>query len=441
MSARRSLYGQSLIRNASTLSFNTSNAEPVETYYKLALINPVKPIDEDSLDDKANGGLFSNGSGLKLAASNNNSSMSLSSLASGSNTPDLRSGYDDGNGGVNGHGIGNNANGNNGNANLPKYNFKIISWVSDSTPYSSPDCDEDDILNISELINKQVADAQNTQRLKQRKVTGNDGLSAADIRGAVGVEEGISGFGSSAAHAAKEEQKKKEEKESKQKENGTEQGTEQQQQNRSKYNEGDGDIKMTELGLAEEDAPTATATATAAQEVPKDPESAPVAPLPQTAATTTVTAPVSQPETTQDKDELLPTEKQETFEETKTGDKEGELLPQIETVSAKANTDKPESSIAEESSTEQQVKIDENPQQEQTKATKNETDADVKQAAPAAAADKPETKEENNPGRPEETKEHQAKPADENSEKPKDADAAVATTSAGKDTDGDVEMK
>lgn len=159
MSARRSLYGQSLLRNS--IAVGGQSTEPDDIYYKRVEVYPSKPAEDDAVKSPARNGNLD---------SNNNS-------------------------------------GNNGISDKPakaaKYNFKVVSWVADGSPYSSADCDENDVLNIKELINKHDEEIEKNLNLKQNLVSNDaSGLSVADIRGAVGVEEGISGLSASTDEAA-----------------------------------------------------------------------------------------------------------------------------------------------------------------------------------------------------------------------------------------------
>ncbi|GMM34864.1 hypothetical protein DASC09_021890 [Saccharomycopsis crataegensis] len=173
MTARRSLYGQSLIRNASNISFGTPTAEPIEHYFQPTLINPSKPADEE--EDK---NALANGHSI------HGSNVSLSSMNGKPET-------------IN---------------NSPKYSFKVLSWVPHSKPYSVSDCDEDDILDIKQIITDKEAEDTAIDAALANKNDSN-ALSAADIRGAVGVEEGISGLSASTDNAtrAKEQQNNTEE--------------------------------------------------------------------------------------------------------------------------------------------------------------------------------------------------------------------------------------
>lgn len=110
------------------------------------------------------------------------------------------------------------ANGSTENGSLHKtqeYPFKILSWVRSSKPYTQPDCDEQEVLDIGELLaQKEEASRKVEQAAQTKKQQEVSGLSAADIRGAVGVEEGISGLSASNNGVEAEHQKESKKEES-----------------------------------------------------------------------------------------------------------------------------------------------------------------------------------------------------------------------------------
>lgn len=158
MSARRSLYGQSLLGNGQSTNFGS--IEPQERYFSLTKIQ-LEKITEDDKSNKAT--------------------------------------VDD------------------SEENDTKYNFYVKTWTPTSEPSTKADSDESDFLNIHRLL-----EAKEEEKKKHVIMNNGSGLSAADIRGAVGVEEGISGLSSSTDNAtASKKQKDAKESEEKAESNNT----------------------------------------------------------------------------------------------------------------------------------------------------------------------------------------------------------------------------
>ncbi|ODV58413.1 uncharacterized protein ASCRUDRAFT_120827 [Ascoidea rubescens DSM 1968] len=192
---RKTLYGQSLIRNASSFSVNgngskrkisgsgnlknikssgitkNSGSIPRERYWRRSYMSPRKPFQDLSVDGKGNGG-------------------GKSSSGSGSD-----------------------------NKPSQQYSFKLRSWVleecNDGIEAETPGTEEYcfDVPEDSELVELEeyVFVKRKVDKLEQRASRGmasggdeeDDGLTAEDIRGAVGGEL-ISGFSGSDVQAKKE---------------------------------------------------------------------------------------------------------------------------------------------------------------------------------------------------------------------------------------------